>query len=71
MVRTVEHQVHTHSYRHELEMFYFALRDADDILENPHVIGQYMDCKEGLTKLEKKIYKLSHMMSTDMGLVLA
>jgi len=52
-------------------MFYFALRDADDILENPHVIGQYMDCKEGLTKLEKKIYKLSHMMSTDMGLVLA
>jgi len=70
VVRTVEHQVHAHSYRHELEIFYYALKDAKEMLEHPHVIVQCMDCNGGLTKLEKDIYNPSHTMSTDMDLVL-
>ena len=38
VVRTVEHQVHAHSYQHELEIFYYALKDAEEMLEHPHVI---------------------------------
>ena len=42
------------------------------MLEHPHVIVQYRDCKGGLTKLEKEVYEPSDMiMSIDMDLALA
>ena len=40
-------------------------------MDHPHVIIQYMDCKGGLIKFEKEVYKPSHTMSTGMDLVLA
>ena len=70
-VRTVEHQVHAHYYQHELEIVYYARKDIEKMLEHPHLIVQYMDCKGGLTKLEKEIYKPSHTMSTYINLILA
>jgi len=41
------------------------------MLEHPQIIFQYMDCKSGLIKLKKDVYKPSHTMSTGMDLVLA
>ena len=64
-MQTVEHQVHAHSYQHELEMFYYTLKYAEEMPEHPHVIVQYMDCKGGLTKFEKEIHKPSHTMSNE------
>ena len=40
-----EHQVHARPYRHEIEIFYFALKYAEEMVDHPHLIIQYMDCK--------------------------
>jgi len=47
VVWLVEHQIHAHSYRHELEIYHFALKVADGMLEYSHGIvnriqGKYM-----------------------------
>ena len=47
------------------------MNDTEEILEHPHVIVQYTDCKYGLTKTKNEIYKPSHTMSIDLDLVLA
>jgi len=71
MVRTLEHQRHSHSYRHELETYFHALEDADAILKLPHRITQRMDCKGGLDKIEAPIYTPKDTMGSDMDIVMA
>ena len=61
----------SHSYCHQLEVFYYALKDADDIPELPREIDQLIDCKGALTKLKGTIHKPGHTMDTDMDLVMA
>ena len=68
---TLEHQPFSHSYRHELETYYHALQDADTILELPHSITQWMDCKAGLDKIEAPVYGPRDTMGTDMDIVMA
>ena len=41
----LDKQEHSHSYRHEMETYYHALKDATEQLKHPHKIHQYMDCK--------------------------
>ena len=65
MVRTLKHQRHSHSYRHELETYFHALADADAILKLPHRITKRMDCKGGLDKMEAPIYTPKDTMGSD------
>jgi ribonuclease HI len=67
----LERQTHSHSYRHELETFYLALKDAADVLTKPHHITQYMDCEAALTALALPPQKPSHNMVTDADLIMA
>ena len=67
----LEHHLFGHSYRSELETFYHALVDADNILQHPHTIHQYMDCKAGLETLEQPLFKPSQTMAPDMDVVMA
>jgi ribonuclease HI len=71
VVRSFEHQVHAHSYRAELETFYHALKDADDLLQTSHDITQRMDNEGGIKKLEQPIIRPSQTMDTDMDIVMA
>ena len=71
VVRSVEHQVHAHSYWHELEVFYYALKNADDTQAHPHENTQLMDCKGELTKLKGPTYKPGHIMDTYMDFIMA
>ena len=70
-VRTLEHQPLSHSYRHELETYHHALQDTDTILELPHAITQWMDCKTGFNKIETPVYGPRDTMGTDMDIVMA
>ena len=67
----LEPQDHSHSYRHELETFHLALKDADTQLKHPHQITQYMDCEAALKKLSMPIYKPGHTMVTDADIIMA
>ncbi|KAL7536722.1 hypothetical protein ACHAWF_007008 [Thalassiosira exigua] len=67
----LEHHLFGHSYRSELETFYHALVDANNILQHPHTIHQYMDCKAGLVTLEQPLFKPSQTMAPDMDVVMA
>ena len=71
VARSLEHQRHAHSYRHELETFYHALKDAEDRLIHPHNIIQRMDNEGGLISLAKPIRAPRDTMRTDMDLVMA
>lgn len=51
VARSLEHQRHAHSYRHEPETFYHAFKDTDIRVENPHNIVQRMDNEGGLISL--------------------
>ena len=67
----LEHQIHSHSFRHEIETFYHALKDAEERLMFPHHIDQHMDCESGLTKLNAPITTPRNTMATYMNLVMA
>lgn len=70
-VRPLQHLQHAHSYRHELETFYYGLHEANRILQQPHNITQLMDCKGGLEKLDQRIVHPSQTMASDMDIVMA
>ena len=40
VVRSFKHHIYAHAYRSELETFYHALKDADNLLQSPHDITQ-------------------------------
>ena len=67
----LQHQLHSHSFRHEIETFYHALKDTNERLMYPHQIDQHMDCESGLIKLNAPITTSRHTMATDMDLVMA
>ena len=67
----LEHQDHSHSFRHKLETFHLVLKDADEKLQFPHQTKQYMDCESRLKATAKGIWKPGHIMDTDMDLVLS
>ena len=67
----IEHQDRSHSFRHKIETFHLALKDADENLQFPHQIKQYMACESGLKALAKGMWKTGHTMGTGMNLLLS
>ena len=71
VAQPLKHQDHSHSYRHELEIFYLALRVADTKLQLPHQITQYMDHKATFKLLETDIYKPGQTLGMDYNIIMS